>query len=82
MAARDAVELSGRGRYNVETGRRDGLESSSSVKDLPSPSFSVSQTIQTFEKKRLGPMDMVLLLGMFFLFRHVFFPLFKDRTLF
>ncbi|XWS28554.1 hypothetical protein CRYUN_Cryun25bG0080100 [Craigia yunnanensis] len=62
MAARDAVELSGGGRYLVETGRRDGLESASNV-DLPSPSFSVSQSLQAFNKKGLDLMDMVLLLG-------------------
>ena len=57
---------SGGGRYDVETGRRDGLESASIV-DLPSPRFSVNQSLEAFEKKGLNLTDMVLLLGMFFL---------------
>ncbi|XWS73890.1 hypothetical protein CRYUN_Cryun02cG0168000 [Craigia yunnanensis] len=38
MAARDAVALGGGGRYNVETGRRDGMAFSAADVDLPSPS--------------------------------------------
>ncbi|XP_021279152.1 peroxidase 60 [Herrania umbratica] len=63
MAARDAVALSGEGRYSVETGRRDGFVSLASNVDLPSPSFSVSQSVDAFAKKGLDPTDMVLLLG-------------------
>ncbi|XP_022731313.1 peroxidase 60 [Durio zibethinus] len=63
MAARDAVELSEGGRYNVETGRRDGLISLASNVDLPSPTFSVSQSMAAFSKKGLNLTDMVLLLG-------------------
>ncbi|XVE59593.1 hypothetical protein DITRI_Ditri05aG0058200 [Diplodiscus trichospermus] len=63
MAARDAVALSGGGRYNVETGRRDGMTSSASDVDLPSPRLSVSQSVDAFAKKGIGLTDMVLLLG-------------------
>ncbi|OMO59879.1 Plant peroxidase [Corchorus olitorius] len=63
IAARDAVTLSGGGRYNVETGRKDGLESLASKVDLPSPKFSVSQSIDAFEKQGLNVTDMVYLLG-------------------
>ncbi|XVF05148.1 hypothetical protein REPUB_Repub05bG0146900 [Reevesia pubescens] len=62
MAARDAVQLRGGGRYDVETGRRDGLSSALNV-DLPSPRLSVSQTIDAFERKGLNITDTVLLLG-------------------
>ncbi|XP_043702281.1 peroxidase 60-like [Telopea speciosissima] len=64
MAARDAVFLAGGGKYNVQTGRRDGMVSlASEVIDLPGPSISVSQAIETFAMKGLDPTDMVLLLG-------------------
>ncbi|KAK8550782.1 hypothetical protein V6N13_119284 [Hibiscus sabdariffa] len=63
IAARDAVQLSGGGRYEVQTGRRDGTESLASNVDLPSPSFSVSQSADAFKNKKIGLEDMVLLLG-------------------
>ncbi|KAL4335903.1 hypothetical protein GQ457_07G035710 [Hibiscus cannabinus] len=62
IAARDAVQLSGGGRYEVQTGRRDGTESLASNVDLPSPSFSVSQSADAFKNKGIGLEDMVLLL--------------------
>ncbi|KHG23933.1 Peroxidase 60 -like protein [Gossypium arboreum] len=63
IAARDAVQLSGGGRYEVQTGRRDGFVSLASNVDLPSPRFSVSQSADAFSKKGIGLTDMVLLLG-------------------
>ncbi|TYH69982.1 hypothetical protein ES332_D05G088200v1 [Gossypium tomentosum] len=63
IAARDAVQLSGGGRYEVQTGRRDGSVSLASNVDLPSPRFSVSQSADAFAKKGIGLTDMVLLLG-------------------
>ncbi|XP_043717995.1 peroxidase 60-like [Telopea speciosissima] len=63
MAARDAVFLDGGERYNVQTGRRDGLVSLASEVNLPSPSASISQAIAAFGNKGLSPTDMVLLLG-------------------
>ncbi|XP_039052552.1 peroxidase 60-like [Hibiscus syriacus] len=63
MAARDAVQLSGGERYEVQTGRRDGTESLASNVNLPSPRFSVSQSADAFKNKGIGLEDMVLLLG-------------------
>ncbi|GMI92264.1 root hair specific 18 [Hibiscus trionum] len=63
IAARDAVQLSGGGRYDVQTGRRDGIESLASNVDLPSPSSSVPQSADAFKKKGISLEDMVLLLG-------------------
>ncbi|KAF9625350.1 hypothetical protein IFM89_021738 [Coptis chinensis] len=65
LETRDVVALSGglTTRYNVPTGRRDGLVSLANNVDLPSPSISVSQSIAVFAKKGLGLTDMVLLLG-------------------
>ncbi|XP_010045195.2 peroxidase 60 [Eucalyptus grandis] len=63
MATRDAVSLSGGGRYRVETGRKDGLVSLASNVDLPPPSISVNDSIAAFAQKGLTVSDMVLLLG-------------------
>ncbi|KAF5744880.1 peroxidase 60-like [Tripterygium wilfordii] len=63
MATRDAVSLSQGGRYEVQTGRRDGLVSLASNVNLPSPDFTVSQSINAFSQKNLSPTDMVYLLG-------------------
>lgn len=54
---------SGRGKYNVQTGRRDGLVSLVSDVDLPALSISVSQSIAAFARKGFNPTDMVLLFG-------------------
>ncbi|KAL5579765.1 hypothetical protein UlMin_012207 [Ulmus minor] len=65
MATRDAVNLASNGvvKYNVQTGRKDGLISLASNVDLPSPSISVDQSIAAFAKKGISPDDMVYLLG-------------------
>ncbi|KAF8039591.1 hypothetical protein BT93_B1952 [Corymbia citriodora subsp. variegata] len=63
MATRDAVSLSGGGRYKIETGRKDGLVSLASNVDLPAPSISVNDSITAFARKGLTVSDMVLLLG-------------------
>ncbi|KAL7594823.1 hypothetical protein Lser_V15G28778 [Lactuca serriola] len=64
MATRDAVSLSGGGRYNVQTGRRDGRVSlAKDAQILPSPSSSVSSAIQAFATKGLTATDMIYLLG-------------------
>ncbi|KAK4477925.1 hypothetical protein RD792_017190 [Penstemon davidsonii] len=63
MATRDAVAMSGGGKYIVETGRRDGSVSLAKNVDLPSPSISVSNSIKAFANKGLNPTDMVYLLG-------------------
>lgn len=57
------VVQSGGGRYSVQTGRRDGTVSLSKNVNLPSPSISVSDSIQAFAKKGLNATDMIYLLG-------------------
>lgn len=54
---------SGGGRYNVETGRRDGLVSVAENVTLLSPRISVPEAIAAFASKGLNLTDMVLLLG-------------------
>lgn len=56
---------SGGGRYEVQTGRREGFVSLASNVDLPSPSFSVSQSADAFAKKGIDLTEMVLLLGIY-----------------
>ncbi|KAL4591733.1 hypothetical protein LXL04_004704 [Taraxacum kok-saghyz] len=64
MGTRDAVSLSGGGRYNVQTGRKDGRVSlAQNAFSLPSPSTSVSSAIQAFARKNLTTTDMIYLLG-------------------
>ncbi|GLU20846.1 hypothetical protein SLE2022_370250 [Rubroshorea leprosula] len=63
IAVRDAVFLGGGGRYNVQTGRRDGLVSLAQNVSLLGPLASVSQSIKLFAKKGLSATDMVILLG-------------------
>ncbi|PRQ32483.1 putative peroxidase [Rosa chinensis] len=63
MATREAVCLSGGGRYSVQTGRRDGFVSLASNVDLPAPSISVNQSVAAFARKGLNAIDMVYLLG-------------------
>ncbi|XVF69204.1 hypothetical protein PTKIN_Ptkin11bG0061800 [Pterospermum kingtungense] len=62
LAARDAV-ISSRGEgYSVETGRRDGLAPAAIV-NLPSPRFSVDESVKAFADRDLTITDMVVLLG-------------------
>uniref|UniRef100_A0A2N9ISN9 Peroxidase n=1 Tax=Fagus sylvatica TaxID=28930 RepID=A0A2N9ISN9_FAGSY len=63
LATRDVIFLSGGGRYDVPTGRRDGFESLAQNVDLPSPTISVSDSIAKFAGKGLRATDMVYLLG-------------------
>ncbi|BFG34790.1 hypothetical protein CerSpe_210640 [Prunus speciosa] len=63
IATREAVYLSGGGRYNVQTGRRDGLISLATNVDLPAPSISVPDSVAAFAGKGLNMTDMVHLLG-------------------
>lgn len=50
-------------RYDVQTGRRDGLVSLAQNVDLPSPRISVNDSIAAFARKGLSATDMVYLLG-------------------
>ncbi|XP_074267293.1 peroxidase 57-like [Silene latifolia] len=63
LATRDAVVLSGGERYNVPTGRRDGLVSKASEANLPMQNITVDQALQAFTIKGLTLNDMVILLG-------------------
>lgn len=62
LATRDTVALSGGPKYNVPTGRRDGLVANSDV-DLPGPTTPVSQARSIFANKGLTTEEMVTLLG-------------------
>ncbi|CAL5357195.1 unnamed protein product [Camellia sinensis] len=64
MATRDSVAKSKGMRYDVQTGRRDGFISlAQNTVDIPTPNISVSDSIKAFDKKGLGFVDMVYLLG-------------------
>lgn len=70
---------SGGGRYNVETGRKDGFVSLATNVNLPGPDIPVAQSIATFAKKGLNATDMVYLLGIYtphlpprYIFKHYF----------
>ncbi|KAH9306190.1 hypothetical protein KI387_010594, partial [Taxus chinensis] len=64
LAARDAVVLSKGPTWDVPTGRRDGLVSSSSdAANLPTPADSVSVQKQKFADKGLTAEDLVTLVG-------------------
>ncbi|KAI4348509.1 hypothetical protein L6164_009224 [Bauhinia variegata] len=63
LATRDAVALAGGPRYNISTGRRDGLVSNPDEVNLPGPSFSVSEALQSFTAKGMTLKEMVTLLG-------------------
>lgn len=63
LATRDSVGLAGGPKYNVPTGRRDGLISRMNDVNLPGPTFTVSQAQQSFRARGLTINDMVVLLG-------------------
>lgn len=54
---------SGGARYEIPTGRRDGIVSEASNVNLPTRSISVSNAIAAFANKGLNTTDVVLLLG-------------------
>ncbi|XP_021853134.2 peroxidase 57-like [Spinacia oleracea] len=63
LATRDAVGLAGGPKYNVPTGRRDGLISRSNEVNLPGPTSTVSDSQKAFKAHGLTLNDMVVLLG-------------------
>lgn len=63
VATRDAVALAGGPSYPIPTGRRDGLISNVADVNLPGPSLTVPQALQSFTNKGLTLNDMVTLLG-------------------
>ncbi|XP_021743345.1 peroxidase 57-like [Chenopodium quinoa] len=63
LATRDAVGLAGGPKYDVPTGRRDGLISRSSEVNLPGPSSTVSEARLAFKAHGLTLNEMVIILG-------------------
>ncbi|KAF8022668.1 hypothetical protein BT93_F0245 [Corymbia citriodora subsp. variegata] len=64
LAARDAVALSGGPTWNVPKGRLDGRTSKASdTRQLPAPTFNISQLQQSFSQRGLSMEDLVALSG-------------------
>ncbi|XP_020085435.1 peroxidase 44-like [Ananas comosus] len=63
LAVRDAVALAGGPKYDVPTGRLDGLISNPNDVNLPGPQLTVSQALAFFTNKGFTLDDMVVLLG-------------------
>ncbi|KAF2312449.1 hypothetical protein GH714_034710 [Hevea brasiliensis] len=64
LAARDAVVLSGGPAWDVPKGRKDGRTSKASeTRQLPAPTFNISQLQQSFSQRGLSMDDLVALSG-------------------
>ncbi|KAK9074791.1 hypothetical protein SSX86_003109 [Deinandra increscens subsp. villosa] len=64
LAARDAVVLSGGPSWDVPKGRKDGRTSlASETRQLPAPTFNISQLQQSFAQRGLSLDDLVALSG-------------------
>ncbi|XP_074306588.1 uncharacterized protein LOC141641840 [Silene latifolia] len=63
IATKEVIKLGGGPDYAVQTGRNDGLVSNAADVNLPSPFFSVSESISAFGAKKFTPEEMVVLLG-------------------
>ncbi|KAG2698278.1 hypothetical protein I3760_07G143800 [Carya illinoinensis] len=64
LAARDAVALSGGPTWEVPKGRKDGrISKASETKQLPAPTFNISQLRQSFSQRGLSSKDLVALSG-------------------
>ncbi|XP_015057958.1 peroxidase 44-like [Solanum pennellii] len=63
LATCDSVALAGGPKYNIPTGRRDGLISNPSEVNLPGPSLTVEEALKIFTNKGFSLNDMVTLLG-------------------
>ncbi|XP_050229796.1 peroxidase 64-like [Mercurialis annua] len=64
LAARDAVALSGGPTWDVPKGRKDGRTSlASETRQLPAPTFNISQLQQSFSQRGLSMSDLVALSG-------------------
>ncbi|XP_039683268.1 peroxidase 44 [Medicago truncatula] len=63
LATRDAVALSGGPKYNIPTGRRDGLIANRDDVDLPGPNIPIGALSQFFAAKGITTEEMVTLLG-------------------
>ncbi|KAE9617259.1 putative peroxidase [Lupinus albus] len=64
LAARDAVTLSGGPTWDVPKGRKDGrISKAIETKQLPAPTFNISQLEQSFSQRGLSLDDLVALSG-------------------
>ncbi|OIW07921.1 hypothetical protein TanjilG_20022 [Lupinus angustifolius] len=64
LAARDAVTLSGGPSWDVPKGRKDGrISKAIETKQLPAPTFNISQLEQSFSQRGLSLDDLVALSG-------------------
>ncbi|CAE6220350.1 unnamed protein product [Arabidopsis arenosa] len=64
IAARDVVTLSGGPYWSVLKGRKDGtISRATETRNLPAPTFNVSQLIQSFAARGLSVKDIVTLSG-------------------
>nr|GMC52193.1 peroxidase 64-like [Ipomoea batatas] len=64
LAARDAVALSGGPQWDVPKGRKDGrISKATDTRQLPSPTFNISQLRQNFAQRGLSMEDLVALSG-------------------
>ncbi|KAG9454169.1 hypothetical protein H6P81_007073 [Aristolochia fimbriata] len=63
LATRDGVALSGGAAYALPTGRRDGTVSTIAEVHMPSPSFSLSAVLSSFQAINLNLEDLTTLLG-------------------
>ncbi|CAN8276955.1 unnamed protein product [Cochlearia groenlandica] len=64
LAARDAVALSGGPRWEVPKGRKDGrISKAIETRQLPAPTFNISQLKQNFGQRGLSLHDLVVLSG-------------------
>ncbi|KAI3762115.1 hypothetical protein L1987_52538 [Smallanthus sonchifolius] len=64
LAARDAVHLSGGPTWIVPKGRKDGrISIASETRQLPAPTFNISQLQQSFSQRGLDMKDLVALSG-------------------
>ncbi|KAL7584844.1 peroxidase 64 [Lactuca sativa] len=64
LAARDAVTLSGGPTWDVPKGRKDGrVSKATETRQLPGPTFNISQLQQSFAQRGLSIDDLVALSG-------------------
>ncbi|KAK7280775.1 hypothetical protein RJT34_25842 [Clitoria ternatea] len=64
LAARDAITLSGGPTWDVPKGRKDGkISKASETRQLPAPTFNISQLQQSFSQRGLSLEDLVALSG-------------------
>ncbi|KAK7283749.1 hypothetical protein RIF29_13495 [Crotalaria pallida] len=64
LAARDAVTLSGGPTWDVPKGRKDGrISKATETRQLPAPTFNISQLQQSFSQRGLSLDDLVALSG-------------------